>query len=299
MSIKLKQAHKASCGRCIGYCLNIIFSSSAAKGRCMSRPLLLRLLPDRAALSVCARFYRGKHARWVSLYRDAQLRHAPGVRMDLVPGDVISDAIAFTGVYEPQVTRRVAQLAKAGGLFIDVGANLGYFALLWAAGNPSNRCLAFEASPRNVELLRRNVSRNGSESRIEMVPCAAGESKGKLHFDPGPADQTGWGGFAPAGSVGGVEVEVVRVDEVVPDGQTVALLKVDIEGADAWALMGCDRLLRRRSIREVWFEQNKPRIRALGIPESAAEDYLRSVGYAARPLGDPAGELVEWSAVPG
>jgi FkbM family methyltransferase len=219
--------------------------------------------------------------------------------MSLVPGDVISDYIAFTGVYEPRLSRRVAELAKAGGLFVDVGANLGYFAMLWAAGSPENRCFAVEASPRNVDLLRRNVSRNGFGTRIDVVPCAAGESRGKLEFDLGPADQTGWGGFAPTGAAGTVQVEVIRVDEVVPAGSEVALLKVDIEGADAWALKGCERLFERRAVREVWFEQNKPRIRSLGISEGAAQEFLRSVGYVPRPITDPAEELVEWSAVPG
>jgi FkbM family methyltransferase len=257
------------------------------------------MLPDRLRVAAWARLYRGRHGRYQALYMDAELQHAPGTRMGLVPGDVISDSIAFTGVYEPQVTRRVARLARAGGLFVDVGANLGYFSLIWAASRPDNRVLAFEASPRNVELLRRNVARNGLESRIEVIERAAGQAKGRLRFDTGPADQTGWGGFSPGGAAGDVEVEVVRVDEVVPDGATIAVLKVDIEGADAWALMGCDRLLRSRTVREVWFEQNKPRIRALGLPEDAAQDYLRSVGYAPRPLSDPAGELVEWSAIPG
>jgi FkbM family methyltransferase len=217
--------------------------------------------------------------------------------MELVPGDVISDCIAFTGIYELELTRRVTQLARAGGTFIDVGANLGYFALLWAAADPNNKCIAFEASPRNLDILRRNISRNGFESQIELVPVAAGREAGKLRFDIGPAEQTGWGGFAATG--GGIEVDVVRVDEAVGSSEPIALLKVDIEGADAWALMGCERLLKTRVIREVWFEQNKPRIRALGIPLDAAQDYLSSVGYIPRPQGDASGELVEWFAVPG
>ncbi len=262
----------------------------------MKRPLLLRLLPDHLRTSVWARYYRGAHARWELLYRDAELRYAPGVYMHLVPGDVISDCIAFTGVYEPVVTKRVVQLAKAGGLFIDVGANLGYFALLWAAANPDNTCIAFEPSPRNVELLQRNIQRNGYESRIQVIAKAAGSSAGRLQFHPGPKDQTGWGGFTTTG--GGLEVDVVRVDEVVPAGSHVALLKVDIEGADAWALMGCERLLKARAVDEILFEQNKPRIRALGIPENAAQDFLKSVGYQLRPMGLPSSELVEWSAAP-
>jgi len=34
---------------------------------------------------------------------------------------------------------------------VEVGANIGYFAALWAAMSPRARCVAFEASPRNIE----------------------------------------------------------------------------------------------------------------------------------------------------
>lgn len=265
----------------------------------MNRPFLLELLPDYLRVAAWSRLYRGSHARWAPLYEGAILRHAPRVRMELVPGDVISDCIAFTGIYEPALTRRLAELARAGGTLIDVGANLGYFALLWAAARPDNKCIAFEASPRNLGILRRNISRNGMQSQIELVPMAAGREAGKLRFDVGPAEQTGWGGFAAAGAADGIDVDVVRVDEVVSAAEPIGLLKVDIEGADAWALMGCERLFKAGAVREVWFEQNKPRIRALGIPLEAAQDYLRSVGYVPRPQGDASGDLVEWSAVPG
>jgi FkbM family methyltransferase len=242
--------------------------------------------------------YRGRHAHWEALYEHAELRYAPRVSMELLPGDVISDCIAFTGLWELALTSRLAQLAAAGGTLVDVGANLGYFALLWAAAKPENKCIAFEASPRNVDILRRNVRRNGFESQIEVIPVAAGKHRGKVRFDPGPLDQTGWGGVAAANVVDGIEVDMMRVDEVVQRDSPIALLKVDIEGADAWALMGCERLLKARAVREVWFEQNKPRIRSLGIPLDAAQEYLRFVGYVPRPQGNASDELVEWSAVP-
>jgi FkbM family methyltransferase len=215
--------------------------------------------------------------------------------MELIPGDVISDSIAFTGVYELPLSRRLFRLARRGGTLIEVGANLGYFTLLWAAADPANRVFAFEASPRNVELLTRNVARNGFDRRVRVFPQAAGREAGSLAFDPGPAGQTGWGGFSAAGPV---TVDVVRVDQAAEYPPEIAVLKVDVEGADAWALRGCERLLRERRVRQVWFEQNKPRMRALGIPADDAQQYLRSVGYDPRPLSDPRGELVEWSAVP-
>lgn len=269
------------------------------KTACAKRPLLLRLLPGRVADSLWARLYLGKHGAWPSLYSDAELCYARGMRMELISGDIISDAIAFTGVYERVVTRRVAALAKRGGLFVDVGGNLGYFSLIWAAGNPVSRCLTVEASPRNIDILRRNVAKNHVEDRIEILPYAAGRINGKLHFDLGPIGETGWGGFASTAAAGTVQVDVVRLDDVVSSENTVELLKVDIEGADVWALQGCESLFKKRRVREVWFEQNKPRIRALGISEDAAQNYLDSVGYVAKPISDPSNDLVQWRAIPG
>jgi hypothetical protein len=37
---------------------------------------------------------------------------------------------------------------------------------------------------------------------------------------------------------------------------------------------------------------------ALGIREGEAQDYLRSVGYEARPRGDPSVEVADWAAYP-
>ncbi len=218
--------------------------------------------------------------------------------MDLVPGDLISDCIAFTGVYDLELSRHLLQFVGRGEVMIDVGANLGYFSLLWAAANPASRCFAFEASPRTIDLLKRNVARNGLDARVQVLSQAAGREHGSLLFDVGPPEQTGWGGFAATSGASAISVEVVRVDEVVTNVDEVALLKIDIEGADTWALMGCERLLRERRIKSLWFEQNKPRMRALGIGEREAEDYLRSVGYLPSPRSDPSRDVVGWSAIP-
>jgi hypothetical protein len=104
--------------------------------------------------------------------------------MDLLPGDIISDPIAFTGLWRLPFSRRLLQLAQAGGLMVDVGANLGDFSLLWAGTNPGNRGVAIEASPRNLDMLRRNIARNHFGERISVIPCAAGRAAGLL---AGPA----------------------------------------------------------------------------------------------------------------
>ncbi len=264
----------------------------------MQLPLKIELYLDDLRMAAYDRLYGGKRFPDPLLYRQAKLRYAPGVKMELLPGDIISKCIACTGVYELPLTRRVTELGRKGGTFIDVGANLGYFSLLWAAAKPGNKCIAFEPSPRNIDILRRNVSRNGFESQIDVITAAAGRASGRLRFDPGPVEQTGWGGFADREAPGTIEVDVVRIDQVVPADAPIAMLKVDIEGADAWAIMGCEQLFLAKMVQEIWFEQNKPRMQSLGIPANTCQEFLQSVGYLPFSHGDVSDDLVEWSAVP-
>jgi len=264
----------------------------------MKTPLLLRLLPESLRLSAYYKFYRGKHDQYQRLYQSAKLCYSPNVIMDLVPGDHISDIIAFTGVYEARLSKHIANLARRGGIFVDVGANLGYFSLLWTSLNKDNKCFAFEASPRNIPLLNRNIIMNGLDSQIEVFPVAAGKEAGRMSFNLGPEDQTGWGGFGAASPGEGVDVDVVRIDQVVPSDKPISLLKVDIEGADAWALMGSEQLFSAKIVQEICYEQNKPRMRQLGIPLNEAQEFLKTMGYSAFPHGSTYGELVDWSAIP-
>ena len=211
-------------------------------------------------------------------------------------GDVISGSSALTGFYELELTRRVVNAAKYGGRMIDVGANLGYFTLLWLASNPKNTCVSIEASPRNLPLLAKNVADNGFEKRCQIEGVAASFQPGLLHFDLGPADQSGWGGLVTERRPEGVDVTVRRIDEIITDCDPVSLLKIDVEGADTWALLGCERLLARKQVKLIYYEQNKDRLAALGIGADEAQDFLRKHNYVVKALNDPADRIVEYAA---
>jgi FkbM family methyltransferase len=257
----------------------------------MRRPLS-RWLPPRLRERAYYRYYHRRHARWRPLFSAARLFYAPRVRMfDLVPGDVISGCIAFTGFYERELSERIVRLAQSGGVLVDVGANLGYFSLLWCASHPSARAVAFEASPRNVALFRQNVERNGLEDRITIVAKAASDELGTVRFALGPSDQTGWGGIAARGDAETISVPAVRIDHELAE-ETIEVLKVDVEGADTLVLYGCEALLRRCRIRTIFFEQNTDRMASLGIAQGAAQAFLRSCRYSCLPINDNASEWI-------
>ena len=218
--------------------------------------------------------------------------------MTLWPSDEGHSDIAFTGIYEFDLSRRIADLRRSGGLMVDVGANYGYFSLLWAAGSPENRVLALEASPRNYDALQENVSLNGLRDRIEVRGIAAGAEAGTLQFSIGTPTQTGWGGFTNSADETSVEVDVVRLDDVVPKNESVSVLKIDVEGADTWVLYGARQLLEEKRVQNIFFEQNPVRMAALGIAESAAQEFLESVGYKVSRISRDTSALVEYHATP-
>ena len=259
-------------------------------------PALLRLLPARLQTSAFFRLYWPSARKSTGVWERRGLTFAPGARMLLVPTDIAHAEIGMTGHYELRLSRLIVEHARAGGVLVDVGANAGYFSQLWLAQRSENRVVAFEASPRNADLFRANVGINASDSRVTFHACAAGASRGRIAFVLGPEDQTGWGGIAAGTMAGDCEVDVITLDEALA-GTRVSVLKIDVEGAEALVLAGASATL-ADSAPIVFFEQNTPRLRALGLADDQAVRLLERHGYACRTLTDPTSDVVEWIAEP-
>jgi len=252
----------------------------------MKRPLLLRAVPPAIRQRLYWHLYHHRHRQFVPLFERAPLEFANGALLsNLVVGDVISGSIAFNGFYELDLSRRIVERASRGGNFVDVGANLGYFSILWAAQSLQSKVICFEASPRNVPMLTENIRTNGLVDRVTLIPKAAGRENGELTFDLGPPEQTGWGGLTNIATDQTVTVACVRLDEELDD-ERIDVLKIDVEGADTWVLQGCQSLLQRKRIKTIFFEQNPARMRELGIKPEEAMSLLRSHGYICHQDGD-------------
>lgn len=129
---------------------------------------------------------------------------------------------------------------------------------------------------------------------------AAGRESGLMEFHQGPENQTGWGGVALSRNPKStVPVPVVRLDESLASERFVDVLKIDIEGADTWAILGAEALLRGKRIGRIFYEENKTRMRELGIPQGEAETFLHSLGYRVRRLdGRPGAAVSEFEGIP-
>ena len=103
-----------------------------------------------------------------------------GLRMRVRFPDKIQKHIYLFGVWEPSITRFVNNRLRPGDLFVDIGANVGYYALLAAKRvGPSGAVVAIEASPSIACRLRENIALNGF-TNIEVVEAAVSERRKTL-----------------------------------------------------------------------------------------------------------------------
>lgn len=142
--------------------------------------------------------------------------------------------------------RVCSALLRPGDVFVDGGANIGLFSLRAATiVGPTGRIVACEPSPGTMELLRANVTRNGF-SMTELHEVALSDAVGTTQFTVFE-DGSGLASFAPQ-SIDGrvVDVEVTTLDELTATfGNRVAVVKLDIEGAEVKALRGASGLIQR------------------------------------------------------
>src|ERR1700740_882000 len=63
--------------------------------------------------------------------------------------------------FEPQYVKVMRELISAGGTVFDVGANIGFYSVLFSGWvGASGRVAVYEPDPANLELLQRNLVLN-------------------------------------------------------------------------------------------------------------------------------------------
>ena len=150
----------------------------------------------------------------------------------------------LTGTHEIQVQQALVRSLRAGDHVWDVGANIGYLALVASRiVGPGGRVLAIEPDPECAAAIRRNAALNGLDA-IDVIEAAASSSSGVA--DLVVVRDRLWTRLASVGdhheSERRVAVRTLALDDV--EGPPPALVKIDVEGAELEVLGGMTRLLR-------------------------------------------------------
>lgn len=218
-------------------------------------------------------------------FRDKTLKIRKGPLSGLNWSLKISDHRYLSGDYETDSTLLLMSRIKKGDVVFDVGANAGYFTLLFSRLTSPDKVFAFEPLPENIDLLSLHLRINEA-GPVTIFPYAVADKSGEIVFsDSGNPSantyKTESSVFDPGSSI---KVKAVSLDDMVFENSLPMpdFMKIDVEGAELDVLKGAARILEKK---QTSFLLATHDCHVPGIEKQCLE-YLESIGYKAVSTGE-------------
>lgn len=143
------------------------------------------------------------------------------------------------GIFEPFETGICKREIKPGDIIVDIGANIGYYTLIFARlVGSKGKVYAFEPDPTNFELLRANVEANGYQNVVlEQKAVSSKEWEATLHLSKGNlGDHRLYDSLDDRDTI---LVEAIALDRYFENiEREINFIKMDIQGAEPGAFAG-------------------------------------------------------------
>lgn len=174
---------------------------------------------------------------------------------------------------EPAVETAIRSRLRAGDVFVDAGANIGFYTVLASQlVGGGGRVVAVEMIPETAAILRKHIVMNGCKN-VEVFVGALALVSGDIVRAVSKIGKSGASSIVR--QLDGIEIDVVTLalEDVLRNVRKVDLMKMDLEGAELGALQGLGSDLRK--VESIIFENRH---------EPAAEAFLRANGYTIRQI---------------
>lgn len=176
--------------------------------------------------------------------------------------------LSTDGIFEPVETNLVKRAVRKGSVVLDIGANIGYYTLIFAKlVGEHGKVFAFEPEPFNFKLLKKNVEINNYQNVIlQNSAISNNNGKTKLYLSQ---EQSGTHRIFPSDMCSNnyVEVEMIRLDDYFKNNvlaEKISFVKIDVEGAELGVLEGMKSLLELNKKLEILIEFIPPYIKEFG-----------------------------------
>lgn len=197
--------------------------------------------------------------------------------------DHVQSRIYFFGAYEPIEAYLFCQLIKPGMTIIDAGANIGFYSLLASSYlGEKGKVFAFEPVPANYKKLESNIEQS-QKKNIEVIKMGLWHKLDTLTFSLSDDMQDNQGSFTASETNSSGEkfsCPVVTLDQLVAEERIpqVDLIKMDIEGAELFALQGAQNTIEKYQP-SFLMEINQEACDAFSYPSQAIDELLLPLGY--------------------
>lgn len=171
-------------------------------------------------------------------------RKRNGVYLDLDLGRFIDFEIFYGAVFERDLVNAVKKFVKPGMTIVDVGANSGYYTMMFAEMvGPTGKIFAHEPTDWGIRKVEHHLSINGFKN-VALSKSMLGARKGN--------DPVGFS-FDPYYPLLATNYQHLQAMETVPctsldaeyAGQQIDFIKLDVDGHEMDILRGGEELLKR------------------------------------------------------
>jgi FkbM family methyltransferase len=200
-------------------------------------------------------------------------KSAFGATFRLPLGDYVPTAIFLFGIWEPVMTAYLMRTLKEGDIFIDIGANIGYYAALAGISvGSTGKVYAIEASPHIYTSLQETIATNKLPS-VKAFNVAVTDKACDVSVwlaDEGNLSRTTIVESMIDRARAGFEAKVrgLPLDQILPvqDILDARVIKIDVEGAEWLVLQGIKALLPRLSDRtQIFVEATAKSLADVGV----------------------------------
>jgi len=185
-------------------------------------------------------------------------------------------ALSINKIWEPRETLTVKKYVKKGDLVIDIGANIGYYTLLFAQlVGPNGKVYAFEPDPINFAVLKKNIEINNYKNVI-LIQKAVSNSNTmtKLYLSKSHAENRIFDSTSD-GMPDYIEIETIKLDEFFKNkNEKINFIKMDVEGTEILIVQGMLDFLHKQDNLKIMTEFYPKLIKKLGVEPA---EYLKLV----------------------
>jgi FkbM family methyltransferase len=192
--------------------------------------------------------YLASHLWWFETHVEARTLFGNTLFVDA--GEIIGRYIYYFGLWEPNVTNWICERLCPGDVFIDVGANVGYYSLLASQlVGDSGRVIAIEPLSELFHVLTQNLWRNNVRN-VRTVNVAAWDVEDEVAIFTWPARPPGYTSVMPLWAKAWNlerhgQVHAKPLSTILQAGEMKAarIIKIDVEGAEWHVLSGMKSIL--------------------------------------------------------